>query len=341
MGTARIRQGAGRLFGNNDFVMVIVLVAIILLFTSLNPNFFSFKNMMNILYAASIIGLLAIGMTYLMIAGHIDLSCGAVAGLSGVIIAVLLRDTYIEAWPVAFILTLVVALLVGLANSVLVNVFELQPFIATLAMASVCTGAAYLLAGGRAVLLSNLSLMSIGTDRVGGQNGVPITVIVLIVFFVVFGFILSKTVFGRSIYMIGGNVTAAKLAGLNPKRLSMTCYMISAGIAGLAGVLLTARMHSSMPGAGSGGEFDAITAAVLGGVAFTGGRGHLLGCFIGLVIIQTFANGLTVLNVNSFWQVIAKGILLIAALVFDYLRRRAISKNFEEEARLLLEGKTI
>jgi ribose transport system permease protein len=334
MGTKRVRLNAGKLLANNDIVMLIVLIAIIILFTLINPNFFSFKNMMNIFYAASIIGLLAIGMTYLMIAGHIDLSCGTVAGLSGVIISVLLRDTDISAWPVAFVITLAIALGVGFANAVLVNVFELQPFIATLAMSSVCTGASYLLSSGRAVLISNQSLMRIGSGRV---FGVPITVIILVIFFIVFGYILARTVFGRSVYMIGGNVTAAKLAGLNPKRLAMSCYLMSAGIAALAGVLLTARMHSAMPGAGSGGEFDAITAAVLGGVAFTGGRGNLVGCFIGLIIIQAFANGLTVLGVNSFWQVVAKGILLIAALVFDYIRRRGLSKSLEEEAMCHLD----
>jgi ribose transport system permease protein len=301
--------------------MVIVVIAIILLFTVMNSNYLSFRNMMNVLYAASIIGLLSIGMTYLMIAGHIDLSCGAIAGMSGAIMAVLLRDTVIEHWPLAFLFVVIVALLVGALNAVLVNVFELQPFIATLATASVCTGTSYLLSGGRAVLVENAALIRIGSDRL---FGVPITVIIMIVLFVIFGFILARTVFGRSVYMIGGNEVASKLAGLKPKIITSVCYLMSAVIASLAGVLVTARMHSAMPGAVSGSEFDAITAAVLGGVAFIGGRGNLVGCFIGLIIIQCFANGLTVLGVNSFWQVVAKGVLLIAALIFDYVRRKSI-----------------
>jgi ribose transport system permease protein len=317
----RYKFNAHTILANNNGVMLIVVVVIVVLFSVLNSNYFSFGNMMNILYAASIIGLLSIGMTYLMIAGHIDLSCGAVAGMSGAIMAVLLRDTVIEFWPLAFLITLVIALIVGVLNTALVNVFELQPFIATLATASVCTGTSYLLSGGRAVLVENTALIRIGSDRL---LGVPVTVIFMIALGGIFGVILARTVFGRSVYMIGGNEVASKLAGLKPKTITSVCYLMSAGVAALAGALVTARMHSAMPGAVSGSEFDAITAAVLGGVAFIGGRGNLAGCFIGLIIIQCFANGLTVLGVNSFWQVVAKGVLLIAALIFDYIRRKSI-----------------
>jgi ribose transport system permease protein len=241
--------------------------------------------------------------------------------MSGAIIAVLLRDTDIQSWPVAFIITFAIALCVGAINAVLVNVFMLQPFIATLAMSSVCTGTAYILSEGRAVLLSNKSLIWLGAGRI---LDIPISVIILIVFFIIFEFILARTIFGRSIYMIGGNEVASKLAGLNPKKITTILYLISAGIACLAGVLITARMHSATPGAGSGAEFDAITAAVLGGVSFVGGRGNMIGCFIGLILIQCFANGLTSIGVNSFWQVVAKGLLLIVALMFDYVRRKRI-----------------
>jgi ribose transport system permease protein len=326
--TRKGRITAGRILSSNNAVMICVGIAIILIFTIINPNYFSFKNAMNILYASSIIGLLAIGQTYLMIAGHIDLSCGTVAGMSGAVISVLLRDVLPHGpnidmwmWPAAFIVTFLVALCVGAGNAILVNHFELQPFIATLAMSSVCTGASYILSGGRAVQVSNPGLLTIGTGRI---RGIPISVIIMIIFFCVFGFILARTMFGRSIYIIGGNETAAKLAGLKPKKITSILYLLSAGIASLAGVVVTARMHSAMPGAVSGSEFDAITAAVLGGVAFVGGRGGLGGCFIGLIIIQCFANGLTAISVNSFWQVVAKGLLLIAALVFDYVRRKVI-----------------
>jgi ribose transport system permease protein len=126
--------------------------------------------------------------------------------------------------------------------------------------------------------------------------------------------------------MIGGNSTAARLAGLNPKKISTILFLTSSMVAAFAGVLMTAKMHSGQPSGGSGAEFEAITGAVLGGVAFSGGKGNLLGCFIGLLIIQGFSNGLTIINISAFWQIVAKGLLLIAALVFDFFRRKRLEK---------------
>lgn len=124
--------------------------------------------------------------------------------------------------------------------------------------------------------------------------------------------------------MIGGNPVAARLAGLNPKKISTILYIISSVIAGLAGVLMASKMHSGQPAGGAGAEIDAITAAILGGVAFSGGKGNLLGCFVGLLIIESFNTGLTVVNVSSFWQIVAKGLLLITALIMDFFRRKRL-----------------
>lgn len=319
--TAR-RLDKGSLLNSNAFVMGIVLIVIIAIFSFMNANYFTYNNFVNILNAAAIVGMLAIGETYLIIAGHIDLSSGNTAALFGVIIALLLKNTEM-AWPLVMILTLACSALIGLANAALVNIFELQPFIATLAMSSVCRGAAYLFADGKAVPISNNGFIQIG---VGSVLGVPVPAIIAIVLFIVFGFILARTVFGRSVYMVGGNETAARLAGLRPKKISTILYVISSCIAALAGIVVAGRMHSGQPGAISGSEFDAITAAVLGGVAFSGGTGNLGGCFLGLIIIQCFATGLTVVNVSSFWQILAKGLLLVAALIFDYFRRKRLAK---------------
>jgi ribose transport system permease protein len=306
------RLNRKNVFKSNTVMMFIVLIIVISVFTIMNHNYFSYSNMTNILLAASTVGLLAIGQTYLIIAGHIDLSCGNVAAMSGVAVALLINGGV--PWPVAIIIVVIVSSVVGFANSGLVNIFGLQPFIATLAVSSVCEGAAFLICGGKSQPLSDKVFTQIGTMRI---LGIPFPAILMLVLFLIFGFILARTVFGRSVYMIGGNPTASHLAGLNPKKISTILYIISSMIAALAGVVMTSKMHSGQPGAGSGSEFDAITAAVLGGVAFTGGKGNLLGCFVGLLIIQCFSNGLTVVNVSSFWQVVAKGLLLIAALIFD------------------------
>jgi len=315
------KQGLRRknIFKSNTVMMFIVLIVVVVFFTIMNHNYFSYGNMANILLAASTVGLLSIGQTYLIIAGHIDLSCGNVAAMSGVAVALLINGGV--PWPVAIIIVVIASSVVGFVNSGLVNIFMLQPFIATLAVSSVCEGAAFLICNGKSQPVNDKVFTSIGTMRI---IGIPFPAILMLFLFLVFGFILSRTVFGRSVYMIGGNPTASHLAGLNPKKISTILYIISSMIAALAGAVMTSKMHSGQPGAGSGSEFDAITAAVLGGVAFTGGKGNLLGCFIGLLIIQTFSNGLTVVNVSSFWQVVAKGLLLIAALVFDYVRQKKL-----------------
>ena len=281
------KSGGVGLFRSNTIMMVFVLAVVVVIFSVLNGSYFSYTNFVNILNAATIVGMLAIGQTYLIIAGHIDLSSGTAAAMFGVVMALLLQNTGIE-WPLAMAITLVMSISVGLINATLVNYFQLQPFIATLAMASVCKGIAYLLCNGKAVTISNDSFIVMGT---GSVFGIPIPAIIMIVLFVVFGFILARTVFGRSVYMIGGNVTAARLAGLMPKKISTILYVISSCIAALAGIVLASRMHSGQPGAVSGSEFDAITAAVLGGVAFTGRKGQSCGMLYRFIDYSMFQYG--------------------------------------------------
>ncbi|MDR0518940.1 MAG: ABC transporter permease [Clostridiales Family XIII bacterium] len=312
------RTNIGSIIRSNTVVMLFVLAGVIVIFTAINPSFLTTQNIINILNASVIIGLLSIGQTFLIIAGHIDLSCGSIAALSGAIMAYIMRETGI-AWPTAFLLAFLFAVLVGIINAVLVNVFELQPFIATLAMMSVCKGATYLLCEGKAIQIADKAFLKISAISLAY---IPLPVIIMVVMFLVFGFILARTVFGRMVYMIGGNVSAARLAGIKPKRVSTILYIISAGASAVAGALYCSRMFSALPGAASGAEFDAITAVVLGGVAFIGGKGNMAGCFVGLIIIQFFSNGLVLSNMDAFWQVIAKGLLLIAALVFDFVRRK-------------------
>ncbi len=309
------------LFRSNEIMMLLVLVFVIAFFAIMNKNYLSYTNMTNILMAASTIGLLAIGETFLIIAGQIDLSSAHIASLFGVMTAMLINAGV--PWLLAIVIVVVCSAVVGIANTLLVNVFGLQPFIATLAMSQVCEGVAFLICSGKSVPVNDKVYVKIGSMKI---LGIPFPAILMLILFLIFGFILAKTVFGRGVYMIGGNAEAARLAGLNPKKITTTLYVMSAMIAAFAGVLMTAKMHSGQPAGGSGAEFDAITAAILGGVAFSGGKGNLPGCFIGLLIMQCFNNGLTVVNVSSFWQVVAKGLLLIAALIFDFFRRKKLEK---------------
>jgi ribose transport system permease protein len=306
---------------SNNLTLVLVCILVVLVFSLLNKNYFTFANARNILYAASISGLLSIGATILIISGNIDLSSGSMGALAGVVMAILLKNNL--PWVPAMIVVILVGVLVGLLNALLVNYFGLQPFIATLATSSVCEGFAYIACNGIAVAVNNKNFIFLGTGRI---FGVPLPIIILFLLFLLFGFMLMKTRFGRSIYMIGGNVTAARLAGLKPKKINTILYVMSSSIGALAGIILTARMHAGSPSAMIGTEFVAITAAVLGGVAFSGGSGTLGGCFIGLLILNCFNNGLTVSNVSSFWQIVAQGMLLIVALISDFFRRRSLQK---------------
>lgn len=302
---------------SNTLTLILVLIALIAIFGLLRRTYLTPVNMFNILYACCVTGLLSIGVTLLIIAGQIDLSCGAIGAASGVLVAVLITRMGLP-WYAAMLICLVFGAAVGAVNSILTNIFKLQPFIATLAMASVCQGMGYLFCNGRSVSLNDAAMNTLGAGRVFGN--IPVPIIFLVVLYVIFAFILNRTTFGRSIYVIGGNPMASLLAGLNPKKITTILYIISGVLAALAGSLLAGRMRSGAPNAVLGSEFDAIIAAVLGGVAFTGGRGTLGGCLIGLLIIQCFSNGLNFIGISSFWQTVAKGLLLIGALLVDYFR---------------------
>ncbi|RHV87545.1 ABC transporter permease [Lachnospiraceae bacterium OF09-33XD] len=311
------------LLKSNSAILLLILIVVVIVFSVLNGNYFSTQNATNIFYSATTVGLLAIGETFLIIGGHIDLSNSALAAMSGVMVALLIKSGM--PWPLAMLLVLLVGAVVGLINSTLANVFSIQPFIATLAVASICEGVGYIISDGRPIGVTNRSFINLGTYKLFGW--IPVPVIILIVSFLVFGFILKKTTFGRKVYIIGGNAEAAHLAGISPKRISTVLYVLSSAIGALVGIILAARMHTGAPTAASGADFDAITAAVLGGVAFTGGKGTMVGCFIGLMIIQCFNTGLSVVGVSSFWQSVAKGLLLVFALVLDHFRMKTVSKN--------------
>ncbi len=307
-----------RIFKSNNVTLLIILILVIIVFTSIKPNFFSGTNAINIIYACCTVGLIAIGETLLIISGGVDLSSAGFGAACGVFIAFILQTGI--PWYVALLLTLVLGAALGGINAILINIFNLQPFIATLAMASVGSGTAYLFCNGSAISVKDSAIIAIGASKV--FIVIPVQIIILIVMYIIFGFILNKTVFGRSLYIIGGNRLASQLAGLNPKKATSLLYILSGFIAAIAGILFAGRMHAGSPNSVSGSEFGAITGAVLGGVAFTGGKGTLGGVLLGLIIIQCFNNGLNFVGLSSYWQMVAKGILLIAALLVDYFRTK-------------------
>lgn len=326
------KAGKKQLKINGSMLVLLCALGIVVgVFTFLNKNFFSYTNMVNVFVAASLVGLVAIGETYLIIAGLNDLSPGSVAAFSGVLAAILTSNFGLN-FGLSVIITIVVASLAGLFNAWMVSKIKLQPFIATLVTQAVFRGLAYIICDGKPVAVTNETFINLGKARVGGNSGIPVTVILLIIAFLIFGFILARTRFGRSIYAIGGNVDAARLAGLKPNKVIVITYLLMSCLCALGGTILAARMNSGQPAACVNLEFDAITAVILGGVSFNGGIGNMMGTFLGVILIQAFNTGLTMVQVPTFWQYVARGLLLLAALTIDYLRKANREKKLLQDS---------
>ncbi len=313
-----IKRKLDGLMHSDKLGLLIALVVMVIIFSMLTGNnYFTTNNIINILIASSIVGLVTIGESYLLISGQVDLSPGSVAAFSGVMVTLFLSN----GMPMGIAIPLVVIFGIGIGyiNALMVTKLKFEPFIATLASMSIFRGFAFVLCDGKSIFVTNRAFLKMGSGRI---LNIPIPVIICIVMFAVFGIILNRTKFGRSIYMVGGNANASRLAGINADTVRTKLFMITSAFAALGGVILAARMSSGQPSASIGLEFDAVTACVLGGIAMSGGIGTLTGALIGLLIMQGFNNGLMMLNVQSFWQTIARGVLLVAALTFDYLRNK-------------------
>jgi len=314
---SKLREMSRRALSSNLLGLFVVLILMCVVFTILKPGFLTGKNLLNILTAASLSGLIAIGESYLIIAGQIDLSPGAIAAFAGVFSALLAQ----RGMPILLIILITVAVgaLFGAVSAFQVNALKIQPFIATLAVMSIARGLAYIICAGKPVFISHNTYIKIGITRI---LGIPLPVIILVVMFLVWGVALSKTRFGRNVYAVGGNPAAARLAGINADAVKRGLFILSSCLASLGGIILASRMNTGQPGAASDVDFDAITASVLGGIAMTGGTGSLSGTFLGVLILQGFNNGLLLLNVSTFWQDVARGLLMMFALTFDFYRKQ-------------------
>lgn len=308
--------------GGDKLILILAIVVVFVLFTSLNKNFMTWQNMKNLLVAASLVGMVAVGHTYLIIAGQNDLSPGSLAAFCGVLVTLLLSKNV--PLVLAIIITLAAGALVGMANAFLVNLIKLEAFIATLVTQSVVRGFAYILCDGKPIAVSNKAFIALGKLNIGGFH---IAVWLMLISFVIFGFILAKTKFGRSVYAIGGSSEAARLAGLNPQKIISLCFILIGVLTALGGIVFSARMNSGQPAANVNLEFDAITAVILGGVSFAGGVGNMWGTFLGVILIQAFNTGLIMVNVPTFWQYVARGALLLFALTSDFIRKERREKE--------------
>ncbi|MCL2366429.1 MAG: ABC transporter permease [Oscillospiraceae bacterium] len=306
---------------------LIVLLAILSTIVQIGSNgiFLHPINIRTILDMMIITGMMTIGATLLLIAGALDLSVGTVGTMAGMMFAVLLRYHHFH-WAVALILCLALAAVFGLINATLVNFAKFPAFIATLGMASVAEGVSFLFSGGANVSLSDPFMRNLATGRFM-NNTIPFSIIILLVFFIVYGIILSKTKFGRQIYLVGSNPTASRLVGINSRRISYILFINSSVLGAFAGIMFNSRVAAATTLGITDRQFFGLIAAILGGVSFGGGTGGLGGAFVGLLIFSAFANGMFLLRVDSFWNQAIFGMLLLVSLAFDYMRSRATYRS--------------
>ena len=294
------------------------LVALCLVLWAASPHFLTVSNLLNVLEQTSINAIVAVGMTYVIISGGIDLSVGSVLAVAGIALALALSCGV--AAPAAIVLALATGTACGLANGALITFGRLPPFIATLGMMSVARGAALMLAEGRPISGFSEGFRALATARV---LLVPAPVLLTAVVYLVAHFVLVRTVFGRATYAIGGNEEAARLSGVHVRFHKTAVYGVAGLTSAVAAILLTARLNSAQPTAGTMYELDAIAATVIGGTSLLGGEGTLVGALIGALIMGVLRNGLNLLNVSSFFQQVVIGAVIIGAVLIDMsLKRR-------------------
>jgi ribose transport system permease protein len=300
-------------------ILLLFYIALIIVFSFLSPFFFSIRNMLAIGTNVAFIGLMAAAGTPLIIAGGLDLSVAAVAGLVGVVIA-LLNAAGFYVW-FAVIVALLLGVLVGLVNGLFTTRLRLNPLIVTLGMMSIVTGSALILTGGLTKPLMAPGFNWIGQGRL---FGVPTPLILMVVAYVALSIILARTRFGRFVYATGGNTEASRLIGLPVERVQVTLYIVSGVSGAVAGTMLAAQLGAAAPAAAAPHLLTVIAAIILGGTSLYGGRGSVWGTLLAVLILGTLNNGLTLMDVSSFWQDVTRGVVLMLAVSLDQIRTRAL-----------------
>ena len=300
----------------SKFQSLIGLIVFSVIVAFINSRFMTTSNILNILRQTSINAVIATGMTFVILTGGIDLSVGSILGFSGAVAAMMLASGVdsIIAIPVA----LIVGLVVGALNGVLISKGKLQPFIVTLATMTMLRGATLVFTDGKPIgtgFEANSKLFAWFGN--GYVLGITVPIIVIIVTFLVALFVLTQTKIGRYVYALGGNEEATKLSGISTDKVKIFVYAISGMMAALAGIIITSRLSSAQPTAGSGYELDAIAAVVLGGTSLAGGTGTIVGTMIGALIIGVLNNALNLMDVSSYFQMLAKGSVILLAVLLD------------------------
>ncbi|UJF18491.1 ribose ABC transporter permease [Vibrio sp. SS-MA-C1-2] len=305
----------------DKYGLFIILFFLMAVFTSINHNFLSLYNIQNIFKQSSINGLIAFGMTFVIILGAIDLSVGSILPLVGFVVGTLIVTFAIPVY-IAIPLGLLLGVFLGVINGLLVSKQKLQPFIATLVTMAIYRGIVLVLSDG--LPIRNISKHSefMAWINKGSIGPLPIFMIILVITLLILMVVLHKTVFGKHVYATGGNEEAARLSTVPIDKVKIISYALCGFLTALAAILHLSRYNSMYPDVGIGSELDAIAAVVIGGTSMTGGRGRIMGTFIGVLIIGVLNNGLNLIGVSSFYQEIVKGLVILVAVIIDKSRNK-------------------
>jgi ribose/xylose/arabinose/galactoside ABC-type transport system permease subunit len=300
----------------------IICLGVILLFAVTVPRFRTVSNFTTILRQVAAVGIMGAGLSLVLLTGGIDLSIGVMLGLTGTFAAFLMTRLHVPVYP-AMLMGVALGVFVGLVNGVIITYTRMPPIIATLGMANVVRGSAYLITGGNPIYGLPKTVTFIGQGYIGM---VPVSVIIMAVVLIIVAFILDRTFFGRYVYAIGSNEEAARLGGLKVNKIRVLVYTFCGGLMGLAGMVMLSRVNSGQPIAGYGMEMDIITACVLGGVSASGGEGRISGVIGGVLAMGALSNGMAVMGLNEYPQLVMKGAVLVVAVSIDYYTKTRAKK---------------
>ena len=306
-----------KLFKSKELGVFLVLVAMFLVFSILSPQFLQVKNVFNITKQIATLGICSVGFTFVLITGGIDLSLGYQISLVNIICAYLMTKMGVN-WVIAILISILIGTLIGLINGLIITKTGVAPLIVTLSMMTILNGLSYLISKGLPMFGFPKRFSFLGQ---GSILGIPVSLIFLIVIIGIGVFILNKTFYGRYFYAIGSNEEATKLSGVNTGKVRILVYSLCGFFTSIGAVLMLSRLNSAQSATGAGFEFDVLTACVLGGVSNSGGKGTMLGAFIGVLIVGVLDNGLLLMNVSEYIKLVIKGVILLTAVVYDTMSR--------------------
>lgn len=305
-----------------QMALLLSLIGLCIISTIISPVFLSVNNLMNVLRTASLTAICAMGYMFVILLGEMDLSVGSMQAVVGIVSVMILNFT--KNVPAALLGGIITGAVLGCINGLLVTKAGINSLIASLGTMAILRGSAYIITNGISIQANIPGFEILGTGYIGPF---PIPFLIAVVIFAALYFVLNKTVFGRNIYAVGGNNSAARLCGINVGRIKMAAYIIVGVLTALSGYILACRLNSAQPNAGDGFEFQVISAVVLGGVSLSGGKGNLTGAVIGVLILSVLSNVLVLAGVSSFYQEVSRGIVILLAVYIDSRNKRMAEKK--------------